>query len=56
LVVVPGNHNARHVGYETFEEILGEKRNTITVNDELQVIGLDSSEPDLDDGKIGRWQ
>lgn len=56
LVVVPGNHDARHVGYETFEEILGEKRNTINVNDELQVIGLDSSEPDLDDGKIGRWQ
>lgn len=56
LVVVPGNHDARHVGNETFEEILKEKRSTLTVNGELQVIGLDSSEPDLDEGKVGRSQ
>lgn len=56
LLLVPGNHDARHVGNETFEEVLKEKRSILTIDDKLQVIGLDSSEPDLDYGKVGRSQ
>ena len=57
LMVVPGNHDARHVGNETFEEIFHDRRSTLS-NDtgDLTVIGLDSSEPDLDYGKVGRSQ
>ncbi len=56
LLSVPGNHDARHVGNESFDEILKKRRGTLTINNELRVIGLDSSEPDLDYGKIGRSQ
>lgn len=57
LMVVPGNHDARHVGDETFEEIFHDRKSTLS-NDtsDLTVIGLDSSEPDLDYGKVGRYQ
>lgn len=57
VMVVPGNHDARHVGNETFEEIFHDLSGTLS-NDtgDLTVIGLDSSEPDLDYGKVGRPQ
>lgn len=57
VMVVPGNHDARHVGNETFEEIFHDRSGTLS-NDtgDLTVIGLDSSEPDLDYGKVGRPQ
>jgi 3',5'-cyclic-AMP phosphodiesterase len=57
MMVVPGNHDARHVGNETFEEVLKQRRGTLSnETEDLMVIGLDSSEPDLDYGKIGRSQ
>lgn len=57
VIVVPGNHDARHVGNETFEEIFHDRSGTLTNDtDDLKVIGLDSSEPDLDYGKVGRPQ
>jgi 3',5'-cyclic AMP phosphodiesterase CpdA len=57
LMVVPGNHDARHVGDETFQELFKEKYSTLNVEKNgLRVVGLDSSEPDLDYGKIGRAQ
>lgn len=57
ILVVPGNHDARHVGDECFEELI-KKRYGILKDKKhgLKVIGLDSSEPDLDYGKIGRSQ
>ncbi|MGC9516353.1 MAG: metallophosphoesterase family protein [Methanomicrobiales archaeon] len=57
LLVVPGNHDARHVGNESFKEIIQEQYGTLNLkNSDMKVIGLDSSEPDLNYGKIGRSQ
>jgi len=52
-IVVPGNHDARNLGYEIFDEIYGTR--FPEYRDELMVIfGIDSTEPDIDDGHIGR--
>lgn len=57
MLVVPGNHDARHVGDECFEELIKERYGVLNVKKHgLKVIGLDSSEPDLDFGKVGRSQ
>ncbi len=53
LMVVPGNHDSRHVGYLHFEEMFG-LRNKCMDFEGLTIVGLDSSQPDLDDGRIGR--
>ena len=53
VVVVPGNHDSRNVGYVHFEELFGERRRTLQV-DGVTVVAVDSSEPDLDHGVIGR--
>ncbi len=53
LVVVPGNHDARNVGYVHFEELFG-SRQSVSHKDGISVVGVDSSEPDLDHGTIGR--
>jgi Icc protein len=52
-VIVPGNHDARNLGYEIFEEVFG-TRNPCYEDEEVVVLGLDSAEPDIDDGHIGR--
>ena len=57
IMVVPGNHDARHVGDECFEEIIKKRYGTLKDKKHgLKVIGLDSSEPDLDYGRVGRSQ
>ncbi|NYB52448.1 MAG: metallophosphoesterase [Methanobacteriaceae archaeon] len=62
IVVVPGNHDSRHLGNRCFEEVIKDHRyGTLTVEKTpekqgFKVIGLDSSEPDLNYGKIGRSQ
>jgi 3',5'-cyclic-AMP phosphodiesterase len=53
LVVVPGNHDSRNVGYVHFEELFGE-RNSVLHRDGVSVVAVDSTEPDLDHGQIGR--
>lgn len=53
LVIIPGNHDSRNVGYLHFEELFG-LRNNILKLPGVTVLGLDSSEPDLDNGRIGR--
>ena len=53
FVVVPGNHDARNVGYVHFEELFGE-RNSVLRKDGVTVVAVDSTEPDLDHGQIGR--
>lgn len=55
LVVNPGNHDARNVGYEHFEDVFG-SRNSDLYTDQLAVVSVDSSEPDLDYGTVGRGQ
>lgn len=53
LIVVPGNHDAKNQGYLIFEEIF-KTRYPYLVNKSAVVVGIDSSQPDLDDGHIGR--
>lgn len=52
-LIIPGNHDARNRGYEVFEEIFG-TRYPFYENEEVAILGMDSSEPDIDDGHIGR--
>ena len=56
LFAVPGNHDARNLGYQTFEELIGEKSWKLTVGENFTVIGLDSSSPDENRGHIGNPQ
>jgi Icc protein len=53
LVVVPGNHDSRNVGYVHFEELFGDRYSVERV-DGVTVVAVDSTEPDLDHGQIGR--
>ncbi len=53
LFTVPGNHDARNVGYLHFEELIGPRHWSIDVGG-VRVVGADSSEPDLNEGQIGR--
>ena len=52
-IVIPGNHDSRNVGYVHFEELFG-TRNSVLRLDEVTIVAVDSSEPDLDNGQIGR--
>ncbi len=53
LVVIPGNHDSRNVGYVHFEDLFGERNSVLRV-DGVTVVAVDSTEPDLDHGQIGR--
>ncbi|MDQ3932052.1 MAG: metallophosphoesterase [Actinomycetota bacterium] len=64
-LVVPGNHDARNLGYVHFERCFGERfwryRMHFTPEraERLQAsgatfVGVDSSEPDLNEGRVGR--
>ncbi|MFN2588750.1 MAG: metallophosphoesterase [Actinomycetota bacterium] len=64
-VIVPGNHDSRNVGYIHFEKLFGDRfsRYRVAFDAEraerlgatgLTVVAVDSSEPDLNDGRVGR--
>lgn len=53
LFAVPGNHDSRNLGYQSFEELVGERSWKLTKDDDFTVVGLDSSSPDEDRGHIG---
>jgi len=53
MVVIPGNHDSRNVGYVHFEDLFG-ARNSVLRRDGVTIVAVDSSEPDLDNGQIGR--
>jgi 3',5'-cyclic AMP phosphodiesterase CpdA len=53
FVVVPGNHDARNVGYVHFEELFGARASVLRKGG-VKVVAVDSTEPDLDHGQIGR--
>src|SRR5919205_636420 len=53
VVVIPGNHDSRNVGYVHFEDMFGD-RNSVLRCDGVTVVAVDSTEPDLDHGQIGR--
>ena len=50
---MPGNHDSRNVGYVHFEEMFG-ARNSVLRKGPVSIVAVDSSEPDLDHGQIGR--
>jgi 3',5'-cyclic AMP phosphodiesterase CpdA len=64
-IVIPGNHDARNVGWVHFERYFGSRysRYRVAFEDEraerlratgFTVVGVDSSEPDVNDGRVGR--
>jgi 3',5'-cyclic AMP phosphodiesterase CpdA len=53
MVVIPGNHDSRNVGYVHFEDLFGERNSVLTVGG-ATIVAVDSSEPDLDNGQVGR--
>jgi 3',5'-cyclic AMP phosphodiesterase CpdA len=53
LYTVPGNHDARNVGFVHFEELIGSRSWSVSVGD-VRIVGVDSSEPDLNEGMVGR--
>ena len=56
LFAIPGNHDARNLGDQTFEEFIGERSWKLTMDDNFTVIGLDSSSPDENRGHVGNPQ
>jgi 3',5'-cyclic AMP phosphodiesterase CpdA len=51
--VVPGNHDERNLGWRLFPEFFGDT-DFIHNYDEISLVGLASSEPDRDYGRLGR--
>jgi 3',5'-cyclic-AMP phosphodiesterase len=65
MIVIPGNHDSRNVGYIHFERLFGNRFSRFRTPFEgdraarlratgFTVVGVDSSQPDLDDGHVGR--
>jgi 3',5'-cyclic AMP phosphodiesterase CpdA len=57
VVRVPGNHDARNVGYLRYEDTFGARDSRLRLERrglELALVAVDSSKPDLDEGEIGR--
>jgi 3',5'-cyclic AMP phosphodiesterase CpdA len=65
MVVVPGNHDSRNVGYKHFERLFGERfsrfrrpfdpvRAERLRSSGFTIVAIDSSDPDLNEGHIGR--
>ena len=54
-IIVMGNHDGSNVGYLIFEELFG-TRLVKHKDDMVFLLGVDSSQPDLDTGHIGREQ
>jgi len=64
-VIIPGNHDARNVGWVHFERFFGDRFSRFRREFDPEraerlratgftVVGVDSSEPDLDEGRVGR--
>ena len=53
VITVPGNHDSRNVGHVHFEKLIG-PRATVLHKAGITFVAVDSSEPDLDHGIVGR--
>lgn len=53
VAVIPGNHDSRNVGYVHFEDLFG-SRNSAVYLPGVTMVALDSSQPDLNEGRLGR--
>jgi hydroxymethylpyrimidine pyrophosphatase-like HAD family hydrolase len=50
VVVIMGNHDAKNVGYQHFEDLFGQRARSVTFpvpEGEVKLVALDSSKPDL---------
>jgi Icc protein len=57
IVRVPGNHDARNVGYMLYEDTFGARDTRLRLHCaglDVALVGVDSSKPDIDEGEIGR--
>jgi Icc protein len=57
VALVPGNHDARNVGYLGFEDTFGARDSRARFSAagvDVALVAVDSSKPDLDEGEIGR--
>jgi Icc protein len=57
VVHVPGNHDARNVGYVRFEQTFGSRDSRLRLSSgglETELVAVDSSKPDVNEGEIGR--
>jgi 3',5'-cyclic AMP phosphodiesterase CpdA len=55
VLLVPGNHDAKNVGYLLWEEFIGPRYFVKTDEDKkIKILGLDSNEPDANTGRMGR--
>jgi 3',5'-cyclic-AMP phosphodiesterase len=57
IVRVPGNHDARNVGYLRYEDAFGARDSRLRLTSggiDVAIVAVDSSKPDLDEGEIGR--
>jgi 3',5'-cyclic-AMP phosphodiesterase len=63
VVVIPGNHDSRNVGYLHFTKLFGTRWDTRelsfksrhpAVGERVRVVSVDSTKPDLNDGELGR--
>jgi 3',5'-cyclic-AMP phosphodiesterase len=57
IVRVPGNHDARNVGYLLYEDTFGPRdsqQRFECAGLDVALVGVDSSKPDIDEGEIGR--
>lgn len=53
-LVIPGNHDARYMGDIYFEKYFGHGDRVMNLSEDVSIIGIDSSVPDLDEGTVGR--
>jgi Icc protein len=53
IMTIPGNHDSRNVGYVHFERLFGERQSVMDLENAI-LVGVDSSEPDLNDGQVRR--
>jgi len=53
-LIIPGNHDVRYMGHIYFEKYFGRREWVDKISEEVYVIGLDTTLPDLDEGTLGR--
>src|SRR5436853_3330798 len=52
VVVIPGNHDSRNVGYVHFEELFGDRNSVVHVG-QVTVVAAAPTDPDVDPGQTG---
>jgi len=52
-LIIPGNHDSRYCGYDYFDEYFGHGNTSMKLPG-MNMIGVDTTVPDLDEGTIGR--